>query len=457
MKSETNFMGRDGYRWWLGVCESRQDPLMLGRLKVRILGHHTESKSLIPTCTLHWAVVELPVTNAAMNGIGTSATGILEGTWVTGYFRDGDSCQDPVVTGSLPGIPEQAPIPTVGFFDPSKPFHDPATSPRKLRGRYYPNDGTGQQNTEETQASLYPRETHPWGCIIGEPDTNRLARAAKINDTIIGVQRRQRDVKIPIAFVHATPTRKWSEPESEYAAQYPYNHVTETESGHIIEFDDTPGAERIHIFHRQGTRVEINQHGDFSMKVVGKRFEVTMENSYAHFQNTMNVTVDGETNIYCRSNANLQVDGDLNVHVQGNYTEKVHGNYLTDIDGNRTVKIGGNDTLDVNGSKTTKVTGDIKEYTGGTHTTGAGSSILEGAGATIKMNAGALLAGDAAMIHWNSGMTSGVPVQPAGSPDVPPFPAALMVWTESRSDGGSDPVEEILPDTNPLIPPQSDC
>ena len=34
---------------------------------------------------------------------------------------------------------------------------------------------------------------------------------------------------------------------------YPKNHVYETESGHIKEFDDTEGAERIHEYHKSGT------------------------------------------------------------------------------------------------------------------------------------------------------------------------------------------------------------
>ena len=39
--------------------------------------------------------------------------------------------------------------------------------------------------------------------------------------------------------------------------EYPHNHVTETESGHVIEVDDTKGKERIHVFHKSGTFIEI--------------------------------------------------------------------------------------------------------------------------------------------------------------------------------------------------------
>ena len=35
------FMGKDGFVWWQGVGEDRNDPLYLGRCRIRILGWHT--------------------------------------------------------------------------------------------------------------------------------------------------------------------------------------------------------------------------------------------------------------------------------------------------------------------------------------------------------------------------------------------------------------------------------
>ena len=60
----------------------------------------------------------------------------------------------------------------------------------------------------------------------------------------------------------------WSEPPSPYAAEYPYNHVYESESGHVKEFDDTAGAERIHERHTSGTGYEIGPAGTKVTKVV---------------------------------------------------------------------------------------------------------------------------------------------------------------------------------------------
>ena len=39
---ENYFMGLDGFVWFTGVVEDRQDPKRLGRVRVRVLGMHTE-------------------------------------------------------------------------------------------------------------------------------------------------------------------------------------------------------------------------------------------------------------------------------------------------------------------------------------------------------------------------------------------------------------------------------
>ena len=65
-----NFMGMDGFIWFTGVVEDRNDPSKLGRVRVRCVGHHTDDKSKIPTADLPWAHVMHPVTDPSMNGMG---------------------------------------------------------------------------------------------------------------------------------------------------------------------------------------------------------------------------------------------------------------------------------------------------------------------------------------------------------------------------------------------------
>ena len=107
----TFFAGRDGFVWWFGVIEDRNDPLALGRVRARVYGYHTADKTKLPTVDLPWAVCVQPTTSASAGGIGMSPTGPIEGSWVFGFWRDPDFMQEPMVIGTIPGInsPESAP------------------------------------------------------------------------------------------------------------------------------------------------------------------------------------------------------------------------------------------------------------------------------------------------------------------------------------------------------------
>lgn len=92
---------KDGFNWWIGVVEDRSDPEKLGRCKVRIFGYHTDSKELLPTKDLPWAVPIQPITSAATSGIGSSPLGPVTGTWVVGFFLDGEDMQQPAMFGTI--------------------------------------------------------------------------------------------------------------------------------------------------------------------------------------------------------------------------------------------------------------------------------------------------------------------------------------------------------------------
>jgi len=96
--SDSDFSGKNGFIWWVGIVEAREDPLKVGRLRVRIIGWHTDNKAELPTDKLPWSSILLP-TNGA-----TSFTVPKEGEWVMGFFMDGKEGQQPVVIGVFPGI-----------------------------------------------------------------------------------------------------------------------------------------------------------------------------------------------------------------------------------------------------------------------------------------------------------------------------------------------------------------
>ena len=92
---------KDGFNWWIGVVEDRMDPEKMGRCRVRIYGYHTDSKLILPTKDLPWATPIQPITSAAISGIGTSPLGPVEGTWVIGFFLDGEDMQQPAIFGTI--------------------------------------------------------------------------------------------------------------------------------------------------------------------------------------------------------------------------------------------------------------------------------------------------------------------------------------------------------------------
>lgn len=109
-----NFIGKDGFNWWVGVVESRNDPLKMGRCQVRIFGHHTENKQLIPTADLPFA--PCLVSPNSQQSFATPK----EGDYVMGFFADGSSAQAPTIMGIYTGIKQSAGG-SSGFQDPRTP------------------------------------------------------------------------------------------------------------------------------------------------------------------------------------------------------------------------------------------------------------------------------------------------------------------------------------------------
>ena len=50
-----------------------------------------------------------PITSATVSGLGQSPLGAVEGTWVVGFFQDGSDAQQPIIIGTLPGVPSELP------------------------------------------------------------------------------------------------------------------------------------------------------------------------------------------------------------------------------------------------------------------------------------------------------------------------------------------------------------
>jgi hypothetical protein len=100
-----NFVGKDGFFWWIGEVEDNEDPMELGRVKVRVLGYYTNVRggttTSLPKESLPWATVLQHTSQAGNDGQGESSGQLQPGAIVMGFFMDGESAQMPIVIGVL--------------------------------------------------------------------------------------------------------------------------------------------------------------------------------------------------------------------------------------------------------------------------------------------------------------------------------------------------------------------
>ena len=113
MRTRSDFLGRDGYTWWVGEVEDNVDPSQLGRVKVRVIGWYTGEgeqeayTNVIKTEDLPWATVLLPTDKPQVKNAGTTSE-LQPGSMVLGFFLDGDEGQMPCVLGAFRGFKNQS-------------------------------------------------------------------------------------------------------------------------------------------------------------------------------------------------------------------------------------------------------------------------------------------------------------------------------------------------------------
>lgn len=287
-----NMAGESGFYHFYGVVEDRKDPLKAGRLRVRIFGKHSENVSDIPTGQLPWAQVMLPL-NASPNEMVALADGQL----VFGFYADGIEQQVPIIIGQL-------------VVD--------GNEVKDTEGEKQ----TGFQDMRATKEVKRHNSTDFANAINVSRSSQQSTPQSELR------QQNKKSVSGLFSF---------EEPSETNNGKYPWVKSKETESGHIIEIDDTPGEEKIYIWHRKGQYIELTKDGDVNIKATNDRKSTVDKDDWD--------IVLKDRNVYTGGNLKFQVNGNAEIKVNGNAKMNIGGSFTTDVSGTYSIKAGGNFTV----------------------------------------------------------------------------------------------------------------
>lgn len=275
--------------FFIGVVENNVDERLEKRVQVRAFGVHG-TVDQVPTEDLPWATL-------VYGSFDANSPLPRNNQFVFGIFLDGRDAQQPLILGLIPTQMTELVNPAV----------------------------TGWGRIPPENAKILNKGSNPED--LGQPSNSKLERGENIDETYVLAQELNRIKNIEIADSDET----FDEPAPAYNAEYPFNRVIET-TYHSIELDDTPGAERITVFHKAGSYISIDVNGTTVDKSIGDKYEI----------------YDTHQHVYVGGKNIVTIVGDSKVLVKGNKTEEIIGDYKQIIHGNHILSVGGQ--LNLNGS-----------------------------------------------------------------------------------------------------------
>lgn len=151
----------------------------------------------------------------------------------------------------------------------------------------------------------FPGNTLTFGDKAGQYPTKAYENASSVNATA-----RQNSSSNELAIPGTSAGIDLSDFNGGIESQYPLNQVIETESGHVIEYNDTKGSERILIKHAQGSGVDMRPDGSVVVNASGRGLVEVAVGGHK-------LIVTGDGQLSYSGNLTLNVGGDFNLNVGG--------------------------------------------------------------------------------------------------------------------------------------------
>jgi lysozyme len=211
-------------------------------------------------------------------------------------------------------LKDGTPDPVTGGVTPKESPVPPVDSPEAKSA------GTAGTPTSKNMEMGFKDPKGKYPLYLNEPDTNRLARHEEIKKTVVYNKELARETNVECA-----QGRSWNQSPIPYNAKYPFNHVYMSESGHIMEFDDTKNSERYHLYHKSGTWEEIDANGTKVNRIVGDKFEILERNGNVLIKGTANLTIRGDHNVKIENALRVDISGVTTINVFNDVNMNVSG------------------------------------------------------------------------------------------------------------------------------------
>ena len=173
----------------------------------------------------------------------------------------------------------------------------------------------------------------------------------------------------------------------ESISSYPNSQVKETASGHIVEYDDTPGSERVMIRHNSGSGVEMRADGTVIYGSTKNTIRVTANDEKVVVDGDGELQYNGNLKLKVAGDFDVEVGGDFNVNVKGDMEQNIRRGLITDVAGTVETQIVGSKSETIGGGSTTLIHGDKNDIIKGSFAENVQVDHNYAAGGTLTMTA----------------------------------------------------------------------